>query len=192
MLTAEQALTGQGRAAMAAAEKGERHRAAEREQALREELERLEPMRTASRLWLLRQGTGRRAVERRWEQASGQLGEEIQAQRQARAAAEHVRREAVRADVAQARAEQAEHAKRERRVVRAAAELGIARGEAERLPEWMLDPLARRAMRAGRPIDGADSGPSTGRTGPPSAWPERETGPTPPSLQILRTLRLVV
>ncbi|WP_017558046.1 hypothetical protein [Nocardiopsis baichengensis] len=163
----------------AVAEEVERNRAAEREQALREELERLEPMRTASRLWLLRQGTGRRAVERQWEQASGQLGEEIQAQRQARAAAEQVHREAVQADMVQARAEQAEaeRAARERSLLQAAAELGITQQEAERLPEWMLDPAMRGAMRAseerGRPSAPGGDGASAAQPPKPQTGQER-------------------
>jgi len=101
---------------------------------------------------LLRRGTSRREVEQRWEHASTELVDALTGQKWADAAAERVRQEAVEADVAQARAEQSEarRAAHEQRMLRAAAELGISREDAARLPGWALDPTARRAMQASR------------------------------------------
>ncbi|MFE1400371.1 MobF family relaxase [Nocardiopsis dassonvillei] len=167
-LSREQALAGQGPAATAAADTIARYRAQAAEEArrageLRRELESLDGLRQASRWVLLRRGTSRGAVEQQWARASAELVDALARQERAQAAAVHVQQKAVEADVAQARAEQVEveRAARERRVLQAAAELGVSREQAGALPEWMLDPAARRAMQASR-------GGSTGGGGPAS------------------------
>lgn len=145
VLSEEQARTGYGPAAAAAAEKIEQYRsrareAARRAQELRQELEALDGVRKESLWTLLRKGASRREVEQQWSRASMELVDTL---------------------ARQARAEQAEaqRAAYEQRVLRAAAALGISREDAGRLPEWALDPGARQAMRASGGGTGSVSGP---------------------------------